>query len=132
MNEEQISLINHRRQKAKTTLNDAFVLFENNGLASCVNRIYYSMFYEVTALLLTDDLASSKHSGVISFFQKEYIKKNIVDKEMGKFYKEMFELRQISDYGDYIEFENANVQKWLLASKKFIDVIEILIENRIT
>lgn len=64
MNEERKDLIKYRIERAKETLDDARLLFENRKLFSAVNRIYYAMFYIVNALLLTKGMSSSKHSGV--------------------------------------------------------------------
>jgi len=55
-----IELIDFRRERAKETLRDAKVMFEKASLFSTVNRIYYSIFYGVIALLLTEGLSSSK------------------------------------------------------------------------
>ena len=68
-------IIKYRRERAKETLEDAKILFENKRLRSTVNRIYYALFYEVTALLFSRNLSSPKHSGIISIFNKEFIKK---------------------------------------------------------
>ena len=72
-----IELINYRRERAKETLKDAKVMLDNASLFSTVNRIYYSIFYEVTALLLIKGLSPSKHSGVRSMFNRESIKTGI-------------------------------------------------------
>ena len=65
MNED---LIKYRLSRAKETLKDAEILISNNRLNSAVNRIYYSLYYAVLALLETKGLASSKHSGVRALF----------------------------------------------------------------
>jgi hypothetical protein len=44
-------LIDYRRNRAKETLRDAKILFDSGSLFSSVNRIYYAMFYQVTALV---------------------------------------------------------------------------------
>jgi len=51
-----------QKKKARDTLNDAKTMFNKVTLFTTVNRIYYAIFYEVLALLLTKDLSSSKHS----------------------------------------------------------------------
>lgn len=61
-------LINYRRKKAKETLEDAKILLKAKRFSSAVNRIYYALFYEVVALLLTRNLSSRKHSGVRALF----------------------------------------------------------------
>lgn len=129
-----IELIDYRRKRAKETLNDARVLFERASLFSTVNRIYYAVFYEVLALLLTKGLASPKHSGVKSFFNREFVKTGIVKGEFGDFFNSIFEFRQKSDYGDYVEFEKEKVQSWLKKAEEFIngldEIIARVIENK--
>ena len=72
-------LVKYRFEKARNTLNDAHLYFNSATLESIVNRIYYAIFYSVTALLLTRGLSSAKHSGVRSLFNKEFVKKGLVD-----------------------------------------------------
>ncbi|MCF6271497.1 MAG: HEPN domain-containing protein [Melioribacteraceae bacterium] len=73
-------LILYKRKKASDLLFDAKLLYENKRFNSAVNRIYYAIFNEVLALLLTKDLASSKHSGVKFLFYDNFIKTNLIDK----------------------------------------------------
>lgn len=122
-------LIKYRREKAKETLQDGKILFEAKRFSSAVNRLYYALFYEVTALLLTCDLSSSKHSGVMALFNEHFVKTKKVNIESGKFYSRMFEFRQKSDYSDFVQFEEEKVKEWLEKSELFIEEIEKVIEK---
>jgi uncharacterized protein (UPF0332 family) len=119
-------LIKYRREKAAETLADARLLYKNKRLFSAVNRIYYSMFYEVVALLQHEGLTSKKHSGVLAVFQRSFIKTNRVTLDMGKFYSRMFEFRHKGDYGDFIQFEEEKVKEWIDKAELFIKEIERL------
>lgn len=121
-------LINYRREKAKETLEDARILFNAGRLYSAVNRIYYALFYEVVALLLTKDLSSAKHSGVRALLNEHFVKTGKVDVELGRFYSNMFDFRQKSDYGDFVVFESEKVKGWLLKAEQFIEGLEKIIE----
>jgi len=123
-----IELINYRRERAKETLKDAKVMLDNASLFSTVNRIYYSIFYEVTALLLIKGLSPSKHSGVRSMFNREFIKTGIVKEEYGDFYNKIFEFRQKGDYGDFVEFEKEKVKDWLEKAEECITALDKIIE----
>ena len=118
------NVIKYRRKRAKETLQEAKIMLENNKLIAAVNRIYYAVFYEVLALLLTKGLSSSKHSGVRSLFNKEFIKTGIIAEEYGDFYNRVFGFRQRADYEDFVEFESQKVKSWLKSAKEFIDSVE--------
>ncbi len=120
-------LIDHRREKAANTLEDARVLFERKSYFSCVNRIYYACFYEVTALMIKDDVKSSKHTGVKSFLMQQYVKTGKVAGEWGSFYAEIFRYRQDSDYKDFVQFDEHRVAQWLDKALEFIQTLEKLL-----
>ena len=124
-------LISYRRKRAKEALEDAERLVNAGSLFSAVNRIYYSMFYEVTALLLIKNLSASRHSGIRSLFNKKYVKTGKVRIEMGKFFARMFEFRQKGDYGDFVEFEEKKVKEWLDTGKVFIEELEMVIKTEL-
>ena len=117
-------LMEYRLNKSKITLKDANLLYTKGSLFSAVNRLYYSMFYAVTALLLKKGISSPKHSGTIALFNANFIKTGIISKEYGKFYSRLFEFRQKGDYIDFVEFDRAKVKEWLKQAADFIKIIE--------
>ena len=94
MKKEFIDLAKYRLEKAQNTLSDAKKYIKEATPESTVNRLYYAMFYAVNALLIVHGLSSTKHSGVRALFNKEFINKGLIEKELGKFYSEMFDNRQ--------------------------------------
>ncbi len=128
---KKTNLINYRREKARATLEDARILFSKQRFNSSVNRIYYAMFYEVSSLLLLKDLTSSKHTGTKALFQQFFVNPGEVDKELGKFYSTIFEFRRRSDYEDFVEFAEEEVEIWLDKAENFIKEIEIIIVKRL-
>ncbi|MCX8011006.1 MAG: HEPN domain-containing protein [Ignavibacteria bacterium] len=128
MKQEQIDLINYRLEKAKLTLEEANHLFKGKYFNAVFHRAYYACFYAVTALLLTQNLSSSKHSGILSLFQKHFIRANLINEQLGKFYFRLFKNRQESDYRDFISFNEDEAEEVLLNSSEFIDSISKLIE----
>lgn len=127
----KIDLINYRRSKAGGMLRDARTLLETGSLSSAVNRIYYALFYEVTALLMTKDMSSSKHSGVRSLFNEHFVKTGLVDTDYGKFLSVMYDFRQKGDYEDFAVFEKERVFDWLSKSEAFLSELERLIDKLI-
>lgn len=97
---EEIQYIRHRLSRAKETLEEASLLFKGGFTSGVVNRIYYACFYAVSVLLFSEGHSSSKHSGIMSLFDRLWIKPKRLPSNMGIFYHRMFEYRQKGDYED--------------------------------
>lgn len=92
------ALVSYRLEQADESLEAAEVLFKNKLQRPCVNRSYYTMFYAVLALLAVVKKETSKHSGVISLFDKEFVKQGVITKDFSRWLHDAFDLRQRSDY----------------------------------
>jgi uncharacterized protein (UPF0332 family) len=77
--EARSTLARYRLSRAQECLEDAKLLFANGKYHSTANRAYYASFYAVRALLALKGLDASKHSGVISLFNREYVKSGRLD-----------------------------------------------------
>ncbi len=130
MNEKE-KIIEYWRKRARESLEDAKLLFRNNRLYSAVNRIYYALFYQVSALLFAKGFSFSKHSGVQAAFNKEFVKTGKIDKKLGRFYNRMFEHREMGDYGELVEFEKEDVKRWLKEAEEFLSVTDEFFEREI-
>ena len=124
MNED---LIRYRREKSKETLEDAYILFRAGRLFSALNRIYYALFYEVMALLLTKDLSSARHTGVRALFNEHFVRTGKVSVESGRFFSRMYDFRQKGDYADFVQFEEAKIKEWLVLAESFINEVDQVI-----
>ena len=129
MKVDKIDLIEYRLKRAKDTLDDANILAEKNKWNSTINRLYYASYYAVTALLIKSDLKTTTHNGVKSNFSEFFIKTEIVSKELGKIYSQLFTWRQKGDYDDFFDFEKDKVLPYFEPVKKLINTIERLIKE---
>lgn len=98
MTENIRALVDYRLEQADESLEAAKVLTEKGLYRDSVNRSYYVMFYGVQALLTIRKMETSKHSGAISFFDKEYVKPGVFSKDLSKWLHKAFDLRQGADY----------------------------------
>lgn len=90
------------------------------SLRSIINRIYYSMFYTVLAILSLKGIGSSKHSFVISMFDKEFVKTGIFNKDYSKMLHRAFELRKKGDYEKEVQISKNDIDKLLPAAQDLI------------
>lgn len=73
-------------------------LMERGDHDFSISRAYYSMFYCAEALLLSKDMKFSKHSAVISYFGREFVRSGLLSEELYGHLIKGFRKRQIGDY----------------------------------
>lgn len=130
-NEKKIILIKYRLERADESLKAASLMLENNLYIPAINRIYYSMFYSIQALLVLTENSFSKHGQVKGYFNREYIKKGVFPKEFGKLFNTVFEYRQKFDYVDLIIPERDLVSDYVIQAKRFNDRISKYLEEKL-
>lgn len=124
------ALAQYRLRQARESLEEAYYLFNGGkSLRSVANRLYYGMFYAVLALLIFEPYASSKHTGVLAYFNKHFVKGGVFSEKMGRSLNKAFELRQRGDYREYFELSRDQVEPILTEAKHFIDSIRAYLDK---
>jgi uncharacterized protein (UPF0332 family) len=124
-NEKKRELALYRLQQAEESLEEARFLFEGQkSPRSVINRAYYAMYYSVLALLIFESYSSSKHSGVLSFFNKRFIKGNVIPQDVGRAINRAFDLRQRGDYREYVTLSRKQAEPFLIEARRFIDTVQ--------
>jgi uncharacterized protein (UPF0332 family) len=127
MNYNKRDLISYRIEKAKTTFLEAKSLAANKYWNGAVNRLYYSCFYMVIALLAKDNIMASTHNGVRTEFFRNYIKPGLLNRSFSTLYSELMSKRNESDYDDFQEFEEEDIVPLFAQVEFFFLVIEEII-----
>jgi uncharacterized protein (UPF0332 family) len=121
--ESQEQIVRHRLERAREALGEARLLADGTRWNACVSRLYFACFYAVSALLLSRDLSSSKHTGIRSLFNLHFVKPGTVSRELGALYNDLFENRQKSDYMDFVRFDSDQVRPWIAQVEDFVEQI---------
>jgi uncharacterized protein (UPF0332 family) len=125
MTPEQLEiLISYRIGQSYETLKEAEILSEQSAFRGAVNRAYYAMFYAVLALLATRQMGTSKHAGVLSLFDREFLKTGIFSRDLSKLLRLAFDLRQTYDYGEFVAMDETKSQETLNDANTFVATIE--------
>jgi len=117
-------IINHRIEKSDRTFLEAKSLKSSQFWNGAVNRLYYSCFHIVSALLLKDDINASTHNGVRTQFFKFYIKTEKMDRRFSVLYSDLMNKRQEGDYDDFHEFGQDDVEPLFEEVEDFISEVK--------
>lgn len=116
-----------RLKRARQHLKSARDLLVNEDFADSVSRSYYAIFQAARALLVTEQLESRKHSGVISLFNRYFVKTGKIDKQFGVVLKDARRSREMADYSDLAEFAREDAEGQLQDAEMFIQAVAKLL-----
>ena len=127
--EQRRILVAIRIDDARQSADDAELLLERGSRRGAANRIYYAMFYALSALALNDGVSFKTHSGLVGYFQKTYIKPSVFGREHGRAIQKAFNERSEADYEDFLEFDEDQQDIRLREARALIEVVAAAIER---
>lgn len=116
-------LIQYRLQQANESIQEAEALYHSALLRGVVNRAYYAMFYAVLALIVLRQEAISKHSGVIAFFDREFVKAGLFSTTLSKSLHLAFQRRQENDYGEVFIVSQEDAYQAITEAQSFVSAV---------
>ena len=116
-------------QRAEASIQAAKELASGGYYDFVASRAYYAAFYAATALLLSEELEFSKHSGVIASIHQRFVKTGKLSKRYGKDLNWLFELRGVGDYGATIHVSQQDADRAVETAEDFLRAIKSLIQN---
>jgi uncharacterized protein (UPF0332 family) len=122
-------MIQYRLDQAKESINEVNRLIEADLLKVAVTRIYYGIFYCLSAIALKYGFKSSKHLQLIGWFNQKFVKTGLVDIKYGRILRDAFKNRSDGDYVPYTTFDINDVKKMEEEMKDFINTLTSFINS---
>ena len=126
MEDALMELSKLRLNNAKSNLDDAKYLLNDGRFKSSVNRSYYAIFHALRAVTALDGFDSNKHSGIIAYFNKNYVKSGIFDKNVSKIISSVYTIREHSDYNDFYVVSKKKQKNKLIKHNKLLNLLKII------
>ncbi len=96
--EERQIMVNLEYEKALSFLEQAEKTAAMDLWDVVANRLYYSIFHAVSALLIKDGHNVSTHKGTLVVFGQNYVKTGVFPTDASKLYIKLQTMREKSDY----------------------------------
>lgn len=123
-------LSQYRFIKAQEAFCDAEMLLQQRSFAASVNRSYYSIFHALRSVTALDKFDSSKHSGVIAYINRQYVKTGIFDKRLSKILDTAFRLREKADYDDFFVVSYDAAKEQIQKAEEVINMVEPYLKQK--
>ena len=126
--ETRRDLSRYRLEQAEQCLKSAKILLDSHDYKGAANRSYYCVFHCMRSILALEGMDFKKHSGLIAYFRKEYIKTGKLDVSLSDIITDVFQIRTESDYDDYyvvdkteVEEQIKNAEYFMQQTKKYLE-----------
>lgn len=123
-------LSKYRYERAMEDLEMAKAMLEKGGYRASVNRSYYAIFHGLRAVTIMGMFDSSKHSGVIAFFNQHYVKEGIFDREVSKIITSAYRLREKADYEDFAVVSKKEAEEQYKKAEMVLETIKNYLSDK--
>lgn len=120
-----IELSQYRLERAKEDFETAEANLKDGRLKASLNRSYYAIFHALRAVTILSGFDSSKHSGIISYFNRCYVKTGIFVGDLSELIKDASRMREKSDYQDFFIVSRSDVERQIDDARRILADIEI-------
>ena len=127
--QSRTDLVRYRIERADETLHEAGLLAKEGYYNAAFNRLYYACFYAALALLVKHGITTSTHAGVKTMLGLHFVSKGLLDKEQGKTFSRLFEIRHSGDYDDFVYCDKEMTDEYTPLAEVFIQRIKELLED---
>lgn len=128
----RLDLSHYRFERAEQNIRIARAILKLGDANITVSRSYYAVFYALLAITELDGFESAKHSGVISYFNRYYVRTNIFPPNTSKLINKAFKSRRYADYvGLYITTID-EAQSQIENAENIVSMIEPYLKSRWT
>ncbi|MEL6636487.1 MAG: HEPN domain-containing protein [Bacteroidota bacterium] len=121
--DDREAYVRYRLSQANEALETAQILIDHQRWNAAVNRLYYAVYYATSGLLAKHAINAKSHAGVKTQFLLHFVKTEKISYDLGKTYSDLFDWRQKGDYGDFFDFQAADLENILPPTKVLVKAI---------
>ena len=127
MTPEVQDLIDLRLVQAGESLSEAQLLVEKSMCRGAMDRVYFTMFYCVCALLATKEFGPSRDGDVAAKFRREFVKTGLIPREIGERFKHATQLHHDADLGAHPPPDGGRLKELLADAESFLTTTKLFL-----
>lgn len=126
--EERSTIVRMELEKSDRFMEQALAVAEKQMWDLVANRIYYSVYHAVLGMFINDSVEAHTHKGAVVVFGQRYVSTGLFDKNWGKLYAKLQDLREKCDYNLVYTSTEEEMRPLIDESQQMI----LIIKNRIS
>ena len=119
----------YRLETASERLATTKAMIDIGAYRDSINRSYYAIFTAARALLAEREIDFKKHSAVISYFRREYVKTGKFDGKFSDYIGVAFRFRNDCDYEDFVIVSREEAETQYQHAVEFVEAVRKYLEE---
>ena len=119
----------YRLELAAERVRISKAMIDMGAYRDSINRSYYAVFTAIRALLAERNIDFKKHSAVIGYFRREYVKTGLFDVKFSSYIGNAFRARQYSDYDDFVIVSREEAEEQYQHAVEFVEAVKNYLES---
>lgn len=124
-------LTKYRLDTAAERLEVAAGLIVSGRYRISISNSYYAIFNAARALLAEEQVDFKKHSAVISYFRRKYVKTGLFDVKFSAYIGNAFDARNDCDYEDFFIASRSQAEEQYQHAVEFVEAVKKYLEEAI-
>lgn len=114
-------------EKSERTFEDVLFCANEGKWETAANRLYYSVFHAMSALLVSDGHQVKSHRGIMALFGEHYVRTDVFSKKDGSLLSDLVIMRDNADYNCFFEANEEKLKPYIEPTRMLIDKIKAYI-----
>lgn len=110
--------------KANIALKETQALYSQGLLPATVNRAYFAIFHSAAAVLLSRDMEIIKPSAVVPFFDREIVKRGLIESSYQRLFIDAYECYQMAEFDIETDVDQRQANSMVDMSQTFVGRME--------
>lgn len=124
---ERSIIVSRELEKSERTFEDVLFCAKEGKWETAANRLYYSVFHAMSALLVRDGHQVKSHRGIIAMFGEHYVRTEIFSKKDGSLLSDLVIMRDNADYNCFFEANEEKLKPYIEPTRMLIEKIKAYI-----
>ena len=119
----------YRLELAAERVRISKAMIDMGAYRDSINRSYYAVFTAIRALLAERNIDFKKHSAVIGYFRREYVKTGLFDVKFSSYVGAAFRFRNDCDYEDFVFASREEAEEQYQHAVEFVEAVRNYLES---
>lgn len=119
-----MSKIDQLLDRASEKFTASEILANHEYFDDAISRTFCGLLFCARAILLTKNVSSEDPDEIISAFNSEFVKKGVIDKELGKLLKDVKKLAEKADFSPSFGTSDEKIRGFMESAELFMEQVE--------